>query len=77
LTWAGYDFVPGDDVFFEDNLIGEENGEFPSRWDIYSGNVENTQLGGDGNLRRNIPKYRHEPERARLRTKRITAGWSL
>jgi outer membrane protein OmpA-like peptidoglycan-associated protein len=47
LSWAGYDFVPGDEVFFEDNLEGEENGEFPSRWDIYSGNVENAQLGGE------------------------------
>jgi outer membrane protein OmpA-like peptidoglycan-associated protein len=47
LNWAGYDFVPGDKVFFEDNQEGEENGEFPSRWDIYSGNVENAQLGGE------------------------------
>lgn len=47
LNWAGYDFVPGEEVFFEDNQQGEENGEFPSRWDIYSGNVENAQLGGE------------------------------
>ncbi len=47
LIWASYDFVPGDEVFFEDDLAGEENGEFPSRWDIYSGNVENAQLGGE------------------------------
>lgn len=32
LSWAKYDFVPGDKVIFEDNLEGEENGEFPSRW---------------------------------------------
>ncbi|NQT78161.1 MAG: OmpA family protein [Bacteroidetes bacterium] len=47
LSWAKYDFVPGEEVFFEDNLEGEENGEFPSRWDIYSGNVENAKLGDD------------------------------
>ena len=47
LNWAKYDFVPGEEVFFEDNHAGEENGEFPSRWDIYSGNVENAQLGGE------------------------------
>ena len=47
LTWAKYDFVPGEKVFFEDNLVGEENGEFPSRWDIISGNVENARLGND------------------------------
>ncbi|MEN8226294.1 MAG: OmpA family protein, partial [Bacteroidota bacterium] len=45
LEWAKYDFVPGEEVFFEDNQEGEENGEFPSRWDIYSGNVENAKLG--------------------------------
>lgn len=47
LSWAKYDFVPGQEVFFEDNQEGEENGEFPSRWDIYSGNVENAKLGDD------------------------------
>lgn len=47
LEWASYDFVPGEEVFFEDNQEGEENGEFPSRWDIYSGNVENAKLGGE------------------------------
>jgi outer membrane protein OmpA-like peptidoglycan-associated protein len=47
LTWSKYDFVPGEKVFFEDNLAGEENGEFPSRWDIKSGNVENAILGED------------------------------
>jgi len=47
LTWAKYDFIPGEKVFFEDNQEAEENGEFPSRWDIKSGNVENAKLGPD------------------------------
>ena len=47
LNWAKYDFVPGDNIIFEDNLIGEENGEFPSRWDLIKGNVEIAQLGGE------------------------------
>ncbi|HUX56528.1 MAG TPA: OmpA family protein [Bacteroidales bacterium] len=47
LSWNKYDFVPGDKVIFEDNLIGEENGEFPSRWDLRQGNVEIAQLGGE------------------------------
>ena len=47
LNWAKYDFVPGDKIIFEDNLIGEENGEFPSRWDLIQGNVEIAQLGGE------------------------------
>jgi outer membrane protein OmpA-like peptidoglycan-associated protein len=47
LKWAKYDFVPGDRVIFEDNLDGEENGEFPSRWDLLAGNVEVAEFGGE------------------------------
>jgi OmpA-OmpF porin, OOP family len=47
LNWAKYDFVPGDKVIFEDNLLGEENGEFPSRWDLYDGNIEVAKLVGE------------------------------
>ncbi len=47
LTWAKYDFVPGDRIIFEDNLEGEENGEFPSRWDLVRGNVEVAEFGGE------------------------------
>ncbi len=47
LSWSKYDFVPGDKIIFEDNLLGEENGEFPSRWDLIQGNVEVAQLNGE------------------------------
>lgn len=47
LSWSKYDFVPGDQVIFEDNLQDEENGEFPSRWDLHSGNTEIAELDGD------------------------------
>jgi OOP family OmpA-OmpF porin len=47
LNWSKYDFVPGDKVIFEDNLEGEENGEFPSRWDLQRGVVEVAEFGGD------------------------------
>jgi OmpA-OmpF porin, OOP family len=47
LNWAKYDFVPGDKVFFEDNLQNEKNGEFPSRWDLVRGNVEIAEFGGE------------------------------
>lgn len=47
LEWAKYDFVPGDKVIFEDNLLGEENGEFPSRWDLVRGNAEVAKFGED------------------------------
>ncbi len=47
LAWSKYDFVPGDQVIFEDNLLNEENGEFPSRWDLDRGNVEVAEFGGE------------------------------
>ncbi|MHC1730594.1 MAG: OmpA family protein [Bacteroidales bacterium] len=46
LKWNKYDFVPGEKIIFEDNQEGEENGEFPSRWDLAGGgNVENASYG--------------------------------
>ena len=45
-TWSKYNFVPGDEIIFEDDLAREENGEFPSRWDLVHGNAENASLGG-------------------------------
>lgn len=47
LNWAKFDFVPGDKIIFEDNLEGEVNGEFPSRWDLHKGNVEIAEFGGE------------------------------
>ncbi|WP_430934955.1 OmpA family protein [Saccharicrinis sp. 156] len=47
LSWAKYDFVPGDKVIFEDDLSSEENGEFPSRWDLHRGNAEVAKYGED------------------------------
>ncbi|PVY41802.1 OmpA family protein [Pontibacter virosus] len=46
-AWSKYDFVPGDKVLFADNLAGEENGEFPSRWDLNKGNAEVADFGGE------------------------------
>lgn len=40
ILWTKYDFVPGDTVIFEDLLVNEQNGEFPSKWDLKTGNVE-------------------------------------
>ncbi|MRR22829.1 OmpA family protein, partial [bacterium] len=46
LKWNRYDFVPGEKIIFEDNQEAEENGEFPSRWDLADGgNVENASFG--------------------------------
>ncbi|SFZ93418.1 OmpA family protein [Flaviramulus basaltis] len=40
-VWSKYNFVPGDEIIFQDDLLVEENGEFPSRWDLLKGNAEN------------------------------------
>lgn len=45
--WSKYDFVAGEKVIFEDDLSGEESGEFPSRWDLLSGGAEVASLGGE------------------------------
>lgn len=47
LKWQNYDFVSGTEIIFEDNLQGEQNGEFPSKWDLVGGGVENANLDGE------------------------------
>ena len=45
-TYAKSDFVPGDEVIFDDPVEGEQMGEFPSRWDLMHGNAEVAALDG-------------------------------
>ena len=45
-AYAKSDFVPGDEIFFEDLVIGEQVGEFPSKWDLVDGNCEISVLNG-------------------------------
>ena len=48
VQWAKFDFVPGDEVIFEDApSADEENGEFPSRWDLVKGQVEIANVDGE------------------------------
>jgi outer membrane protein OmpA-like peptidoglycan-associated protein len=47
VIWNRFDFVPGDTVIFEDAPSpDEENGEFPSRWDLYKGGAEIAEVDG-------------------------------
>ncbi|MBR3846518.1 MAG: OmpA family protein, partial [Alistipes sp.] len=46
MTYAKSDFVPGDEIFFEDNLANEQMGEFPSQWDLLNGNAEVASMAG-------------------------------
>lgn len=45
--YTKYDFVPGDKVIFFDDLHGEEEGEFPMRWNLDQGVYEIARLGKD------------------------------
>ncbi|MCK5782737.1 MAG: OmpA family protein [Flavobacteriales bacterium] len=47
IKWSKFDFVPGDKIIFEDGpSIDEENGEFPSKWDLHEGNAEIAEVDG-------------------------------
>lgn len=46
MTYAKSDFVPGDEIIFDDNQEGEQLGEFPSKWDLLEGNCEIATVGG-------------------------------
>lgn len=41
-----FDFVAGDEIIFEDNLAGEQLGEFPSQWDLLGGVAEIAEVDG-------------------------------
>ncbi len=50
MKWSKYDFIPGSVVLFEDDLSDEENGEFPSRWDLIKGRVETVEFDGKNSI---------------------------
>ena len=43
---AKSDFVRGGTIMFEDNMEGEQVGEFPSKWDLVRGNAEIATIKG-------------------------------
>ena len=45
-AYAKSDFVPGDEIFFEDDLANEKVGEFPSQWDLVDGIAEVAVIDG-------------------------------
>lgn len=48
VVWSKFDFIPGDEIIFEDGPSNdEENGEFPSRWDLYKGSAEIASVNGE------------------------------
>ena len=45
--WNKFDFVPGDECFYYDQLVGEKLGEFPSMWDLVDGECEIAKANGE------------------------------
>lgn len=40
------DFVPGDEIIFDDTLEGEQLGEFPSMWELLGGEAQVMEING-------------------------------
>lgn len=65
--WRNYKFIPGEKVIFYDNLLTEEVGEFPSRWDLVKGGAEIARFNGEkvilgtaAHMNRVIPLFKDE-----------------
>jgi len=46
MAYAKSDFVPGDEIIFDDPMTNEKLGEFPSQWDLLRGNAEVATFNG-------------------------------
>jgi OmpA-OmpF porin, OOP family len=72
-VYNNYDFVPGDKILFEDNFIGDRDGEFPAHWELQAGQAVLNNFKGEpamflteGNYvrvapRMKVPKYLKDP----------------
>lgn len=45
-TYRNYDFVPGDSIIFESNFTDEENGEIPSQFTLFKGQIDVQEADG-------------------------------
>ena len=45
-TYNNYDFVPGDQIIFEDNFVDDADGEFPTHWSLEKGQAVVNKIGG-------------------------------
>lgn len=46
-AYQNYDFVPGNRIIFEDNFSDDQSGEFPSHWDLLSGQAQVSTFQGE------------------------------
>jgi OOP family OmpA-OmpF porin len=66
-AYANYDFVPGEKVLFEDNFTTDQDGEFPSHWELVNGQGVVNKIGDkiafvmtDGNYGRVYPNIKNK-----------------
>src|SRR5438874_47414 len=46
-AYQNYDFVPGDQIVFEDDFRSDPDGEFPAHWKLLSGQGVVNKMQGD------------------------------
>jgi OOP family OmpA-OmpF porin len=66
-VYQNYDFVPGDKILFEDNFADDQDGEFPSHWELTNGQAILNKIQGapalfltEGNYARVKPRMKSE-----------------
>jgi OmpA-OmpF porin, OOP family len=47
IAYSNYDFVPGDTIIFSDDFTGDQDGEFPSHWNLDAGQGILNKVGTD------------------------------
>lgn len=58
-AYNNYDFVPGDQIIFEDHFTDDENGEFPSHWNLGAGQAVMNSVAGQKALLITAGNYAH------------------
>jgi OmpA-OmpF porin, OOP family len=64
-AYQNYDFIPGDQILFEDDFAGDADGEFAAHWQLQSGQGAVNKMNGqpvlamtDGNYYRVAPRMK-------------------
>lgn len=68
-AYSNYDFVPGEQVVFEDHFTDDQDGEFPAHWKLTAGQAVINKVGSDpaffltqGNYVRVAPRMKKEKD---------------
>lgn len=49
-AFQNYDFIPGDTIVFEDHFADDQNGEFPSHWNLSAGQAVMNMAAGQNSI---------------------------